>query len=222
VHVAYIYGSAVEAHVVAAGPASLFSANFGANPTSVCIDDERVYASSDASLTSATVRAYRITDGLLEWTFTAAFTAGAPSPKDVCCDGEYVYVVGATITDGAATYSVWCVSREGILVWRSQVGVDPESCCVDDRYLYVVDSNDELHMVDKRTGAVLRSDNGALVVGTNRAVDCDGVHIYAPSSTANYVRILNRGRTSQTWVRRSSTDVHRRPCYKLATPAGEQ
>jgi glucose dehydrogenase len=107
-------------------------------------------------------------------------------------------------------------------MWRAFVSsIESVSCCVDDRFLYVMNADEELHALDKRNGAILWSATSGVAV-YNRAIDCDGMHLYTPSSTIGRSRILHRGRTSQVFVRVDETDTHRRPFYKLAVPATEQ
>lgn len=214
----------LSAHLltIGAGIGTVTSVSHGTQVDAVCIDHDTFYFAGQAGTGGNHVRARTIAAGATVWDAIIASTSGTPSPNDMCCDGEYVYVVGDNITDSGETFNVWCYSRlEGRLLWRADIGGDDASgCCVDDRYLYmVVPNNSEVYAVDKRNGHVLFK---ADTLSSANFCDCDGQRLVVSGGSgggAASAQIYSTGRGTQFHRAESiAGNRNRRPFYKRTSP----
>lgn len=189
----------------------------------LCMDYDHVYACGTTASVGHHVVAWLTTGALAQqWTATIAASGGTPAGRDICTDGERVYVVGDRITDGADNFSIWCFSREnGELLWRrdDESGVGTIACSVDDRVLCVVDSDGGINYVCKQTGALLHHATGQCD-GDQSLCSADGLRFIASESDA--IVTFARDVPAKAFYRSDPSDVHRKPFYNLAVPATEQ
>jgi outer membrane protein assembly factor BamB len=142
-----------------------------------------------------------------------------PTVAYICTDGDCVYVATERKTLSAGgNASVFCLDRvNGSTLWTYDIpdATDASWLAVDDRYLFVVDSANKIHMIK------LRSPEPALVAtaeGWNEA-QCDGVSVIGTDSgtATNFMRHWLGGAT-KTYMRARGDDPERRPFYTLAVP----
>jgi outer membrane protein assembly factor BamB len=158
----------------------------GAAVRAVALGWEYLFFGGDNGTGGNDVRAARLSDGGLQWSYIIPQTGG-PTPicQAICTDGERVYVGGIAVIDGANVSNVWCLEREGdqkgipTLLWRALVeDSDVRALAVDERWLYVNDTeNDGLTVLDKKSGAHIWTTDVFLNDCTSIVVDgrvCDG------------------------------------------------
>lgn len=167
--------------------------------------------------------AYDFTGGASLWSVPIPGAAGAATLRDLCSDGDMLWVVGNAFTDPATNVqaNIWAFERTtGKLIYRfTGEGGNPLLCCsVDDRYLWLVDDTDELFQYDKMTGHFLRSFSHGSIPSCLDS-DADAVFISGAAGTgSNRIRMLDIGNKSRLYVRTAGNDPNRRPLRKLLNP----
>jgi len=241
----HVLANGNRVHLSYVGGPGVYNYNHGAAVYAVDLDQDQVYIagalSGGVAVRALTAKTYgwpSVTPNPLSavlWNWTPV-----PTPfvaRDICTDGEYVYVVGDHTTTGGQ-YNVWCLSRGAAgssaaptLIWSTQV--DPPgsinqnalACCCDDRYLYVVVAN-EIVAVAKRNGAPQFSFYYGGLNATYGGVSpdriaCDGRHIWWFDGSQDYLFSGWRGLNARQFKRVAADDTVRRPNYLLAVSAEE-
>lgn len=164
--------------------------------------------------------AYTLSSRALAWSTTLPTTT-APQIEALCADGDFVYAVSDRVAlTAGGNANTYCLDRvTGAVLWTLDVAAaDLVLCEVDDRYLYVVDSTNDLYAIRLRAAVP-----GVVGLQTN-VVDSlyvDGVSIYCrDGATATNVRRLAVGGPTKVYMVASGDDPSRRPFYNLSVPLG--
>jgi hypothetical protein len=206
-----------EDGIVATGSAGL---------NAVAIDSDQCYVGGtrnyDVWAFTLSTRAYAWGGGVLGWT---APTSSAITVQGIAADGNRVYVASdrqALSAGGSA--NLFCVDRvSGQTLWSFDVAVpgaltalDLEGIAVDDQYLYVVDDQDDLHIIDI-TGP---TPSQAAYVANFGDPCCDGVSVFGNTEVTTQLQRLWSAGAYKTFMRSTITNnPHRRPFYTRSLPA---
>jgi hypothetical protein len=186
---------------------------FLANATDLCLDDSTVFIVGPRNVDD--VFAYTLSTRALLWSVKVdanAFTVNA-----ICTDGDFIYVG----TDSAAlaaggNASIFCLNKSnGAVLWTIDHS-DVDELAVDDRYLYAVDSSNNLQMIRLRAPV-------PAIVGTatnfGTSIACDGYAVYGNDSfTVTNFRKVWCGGAAKEFMLVHPADTSRRPFFNLAVP----
>jgi outer membrane protein assembly factor BamB len=186
----------------------------------LAIDADSVYVGGTRS--TYDVWAWDLAARTNNWQITLPVTT-APTVAAITADGDCVYVATErkTLSAGGSA-SVFCLDRvNGSLLWTYDIPAttDAAELAVDDRYLYVRDSDDDLHMLRLR----FPEPTLVAIAADWNEVQCDGVSVIGTdaTTTTNFMRHMVGG-PSKTYMRAEGDDPTRRPMPGLlAVPTGE-
>lgn len=215
-------GTTVTENVITTAAATLFG---------LAIDGDQVYAGDNLG----SVYCYTLAGTPVnQWTTALPITV-AVQVRAIAADGHVVYVVtDRTTLSGAAppsqspsgSASIFALDRiTGEVLWTRDLGAgnDCYNVAVDQRYLYCVDSSDEIYVY------WLRAPEPSLVyqdVGPWGWIACDGVSIAGTNAAGlgggtNIKRAWFQSKGTQAFMRVLGNDSKRQPFFNLAVPRGE-
>jgi hypothetical protein len=211
-----IEGTIVEDGIVATGSANL---------AAVAIDSDQCYVGGtrntyDVWAFTLSTRAYAWGGGVLGWT---APTSAAITVTGLAADGDRVYVASdrQSLSAGGAA-NLFCVDRRtGQTLWSFDVTtpgaistLDLTGLAVDDQYLFAVDDQDDLHIID------ITGPTPAQVAFVSNFGDpcCDGVSVIGNSDVTTQLKRVWVAESQRQFQSVRGDDVNRRPFFNAAIP----
>jgi hypothetical protein len=187
---------------------------FAAAAADLCLDDSTVFTVGPRGVVND-VRAYTLSTRALLWSVdvdTNPFTVNA-----VCTDGDFIYVgCDSAALAAGGNASIFCLNKSnGAVLWTIDHS-DVDELAVDDRYLYAVDSSNNLQMIRLRAPV-------PAIVGTvgnfGTSIACDGYAVYGNDSfTVTNFRKVWCGGAAKEFMLVNGKDPTRRPFFNLAVP----
>lgn len=188
-----------------------------ASLSAIAIDSDQCYAGGTRNTNDVWCVALDDTSTAV-WSTTLPVSS-APTVAGIAADGDRVYVSTDRVAlTAGGNANLHCLDRmTGVVIWSYDVQpsslVDLEGISVDHRYLYVVDANDDLHVIDKvgyPAQVQLIEDFGEPC--------CDGVSVIGNSNLTTELKRswVTCGET--TFQKVPGSDVNRRPFFNLAIP----
>ena len=191
----------------------------------LALDEDTAYVGGDRN-GADDVWAYPLTGGAVSW--TAQLDGNAPTIRDICTDGDFIYVATDSFAIVAGgNRSLFCLERvNGTVLWAADLGVNISMLAVDDEYLYAVDiAAKVLYMLRKgppgesATPLAIKLKSN-VTGGSTDTIASDGTSLFFPDgATATNLRRLATAQASKLFMRAAGTDNRRRPIQTLAIPA---
>jgi hypothetical protein len=179
----------------------------------VAIDADQCYVGG----TRATydVWAYTLSSRANAWQVTLP-TAAPPTVAAIAADGDVVYVATDSVAlTAGGNASLFCLERvSGTVLWTMDLN-DLTAAAVDDRYLFVIDSNDDLLQIKLR--APVPTVVATAADWSDVVCDCVSVVGIDKTTATNFMRHMLGGAT-KTFMKALGTDPTRRPVFTLGVP----
>lgn len=192
----------------------------------VALDEDTAYVGGTRQ-GAVDVWAYPLSGGGATW--TSQLDGNEPTIRDICTDGDFVYVATDSFAIAAGgNRCLFCLERvAGTVLWAVDLGVNISMLAVDDEYLYAVDIGaDVLYMLrkgrpgDSATALAIKLKSNVTGNATD-TIASDGTSLYfQDGAAATNLRRLATAQASKLFMRASGTDNRRRPFHTAALPIG--
>jgi outer membrane protein assembly factor BamB len=179
----------------------------------LAIDADQCYVGGTRS--TQDVWCYNLATRAEAWKITLP-TSSAPTVAAIAADGDVVYVATDSVAlTAGGNASLYCLGRfDGQLLWTMDLN-DLSQVAVDDRYLFVIDSNDDLIQI--KLGVSVPTVVATSADWSDVVCDCVSVVGIDKTTPTDFMRHMLGGAT-KTFMKTLGTDPTRRPVFTLAAP----